>query len=142
MKKLLEFLRERLEGWLHDRYGMDELCLLILGVAAVTFLVSQLLRQTAGFAVILLLAIFLTAWAVFRCFSRNISSRNKERDAYMRVKEEICYQISLRRNTREIRKSFRYFRCKACKTKYRVPKGKGKIQITCPNCKRKTIRRT
>ena len=36
----------------------------------------------------------------------------------------------------------RYFRCPNCKQKVRVPKGKGTIEIRCPKCNTKFIKRT
>lgn len=142
MKKLLKYLNDRLEGWLHNRYGLDELSLLVLGAATVTFMLAQMLRKTRSYAVLLIIAVIMAIWAVYRCFSHNISGRSKEEAVYMKVRDEVCFQVSMRKKTWEIRKSYRYFRCKECKCRYRVPKRKGKIQITCPNCKKKTIRRT
>ena len=36
----------------------------------------------------------------------------------------------------------RYFDCPKCRQLVRVPRGKGKIAITCPRCKEKFIRKT
>ena len=36
----------------------------------------------------------------------------------------------------------RHFRCPKCHQKVRVPRGKGKIQITCPKCGEKFIKKT
>ena len=40
------------------------------------------------------------------------------------------------------RKTHRYYKCQICKHWLRVPKGKGKIEITCPVCKYKIKRKT
>ena len=42
----------------------------------------------------------------------------------------------------EMRKEYRIFRCKGCGRNIRVPRGKGKLEITCPLCGRKVIHRT
>ena len=39
-------------------------------------------------------------------------------------------------------KAYRIFKCKGCGRRIRVPKGKGKVEITCPLCEKKIIRRT
>ena len=36
----------------------------------------------------------------------------------------------------------RYFDCPKCHQLVRVPRGKGKISITCPRCREKFIRKT
>ena len=40
------------------------------------------------------------------------------------------------------RKTHRYFKCPNCKTMVRVPKGKGKIVITCTRCHHEIVKRT
>lgn len=142
MKKLISYLKTRLERYLQDRYGIDELSILLLYATAVLSFGTVLLRKTAVYGVMVLLTAIPAIWAAFRCLSHNISSRRSENDTYLKVRDEIVYQVSLRKKTREIKKSYKYFTCKACKCRYRVPRGQGKIQITCPHCKEKTIKRT
>lgn len=142
MKKLIENLKIWLENWQQSRYGMDEFSNLLLCVSAAIVSGSILLRKFTVYPLIILLAAAPGIWAIARCLSRNISGRRQENNSYLKFKDEIAYQISLRKKTREIRRSYRYFTCKDCKCRYRVPRGRGKIQITCPNCGKKTIRRT
>lgn len=40
------------------------------------------------------------------------------------------------------RKTHRFFKCPECGVTVRVPKGKGKIKITCPKCKNAFVRNT
>ena len=142
MKKLIENLKIWLENWQQSRYGMDEFSNLLLCVSAALVSGSILLRKFTVYPLIILLAAAPGIWAIARCLSRNISGRRQENNSYLKFKDEIAYQISLRKKTREIRRSYRYFTCKDCKCRYRVPRGRKKIQITCPNCGKKTIRRT
>ena len=142
MKKLIENLKIWLENWQQSRYGMDEFSNLLLCVSAALVSGSILLRKFTVYPLIILLAAAPGIWAIARCLSRNISGRRQENNSYLKFKDEIAYQISLRKKTREIQRSYRYFTCKDCKCRYRVPRGRGKIQITCPNCGKKTIRRT
>ena len=39
-------------------------------------------------------------------------------------------------------KTHRYFKCPGCGQTVRVPRGRGKIQITCPKCRREFIKKT
>ena len=40
------------------------------------------------------------------------------------------------------RKTHRYFRCPQCRATVRVPRGKGKIRITCPKCKHQFVKKS
>ena len=39
-------------------------------------------------------------------------------------------------------KTHKYYKCPTCKQVVRVPKGRGKIEISCPKCHTKFIKRT
>ena len=74
----------------------------------------------------------LFAWALiiymyFRTFSKNIVKRRKENDWYER---KINYIKTRARQA----KQYRFFTCPNCKTHLRVPRGVGKITITCKKC--------
>ena len=43
---------------------------------------------------------------------------------------------------KEQKKIYKFYTCSTCGQKVRVPKGKGKIEITCPKCKNTFIKRT
>ena len=46
------------------------------------------------------------------------------------------------RPSREERKKYKVFICPTCKQKLRVPRGKGKISISCPKCGTSFIKKT
>ena len=79
---------------------------------------------------------------ILRMFSKNTAARYKENVAYLKVKNRIVsYFTGIRRRIRES-KTHRFYKCPACKTTARVPKGKGKIRITCPKCGNTFIRKS
>ena len=41
-----------------------------------------------------------------------------------------------------LRKTYRYFSCPHCRQQVRVPKGRGKISITCPKCGTQFIKKS
>ncbi|MCD7981014.1 MAG: zinc-ribbon domain-containing protein [Clostridiales bacterium] len=47
-----------------------------------------------------------------------------------------------RRAQREQRKIYKFYMCPHCSQKVRVPKGKGRIEITCPKCRTTFIKTT
>ncbi len=119
-----------LQRFMAGRYGTDKLntALLILGL--VLCVVSMFLP--AGLAVVIAttLAYVCSVLVIFRSFSRNTYKRYQENRRYLALLERI--------KDRE----HRYFACPKCKQSVRVPKGKGKIAITCPKCREKFIKKT
>ena len=113
------------------RYGTDKLNMAMLGVGLILSLVTMFIRRPWWLNLSLtLLAYAIMFWCIFRCLSRNTYKRYQENRKYLRFLERI--------RDRE----HRYYNCPRCRQPVRVPKGKGKIAITCPRCKEKFIKKT
>ncbi len=138
MRNFFEKLNYKLQVWMQDRYGLDELSKKMVIVSVVCFLLSAFTRQT----IIQCFGIITLIWVYFRCFSKNISARYNELNAYYNVQKKFRNKIDLRKRIWHDRKTYRYFKCKNCKAVLRVPKGKGKIEITCNVCKHKMKKKT
>lgn len=69
--------------------------------------------------------------AIWRIFSRDTARRYEENERFRQFFSRI-----------KGRKQFCYFKCPACKTRVRVPRGKGKIRITCPSCREAFVKKT
>lgn len=81
-------------------------------------------------------------YAVFRTVSFRKDARKAENDRFERMIEPVCEGILRRRETMEQKKVFRFYHCPECNQILRVPKGKGRVEITCPNCDHKFVRKT
>ena len=115
-------LRRFMEG----RYGSDKLNNTILG-AALLISILGLFIQTP---LLNLIAYVLMFWAIFRTLSRNTYKRYQENRKFL--------QFFDRMRDRE----HKYFDCPKCRQMVRVPRGKGKISITCPRCREKFVRKS
>lgn len=122
---------------MYGRYGSDQLNMALLVTAIVLALINSILSAfIAGMAMsvvslVLTLATYaLLGYELFRCFSRNIYKRRRENQKF----------LTLWNRLRD--RSHRYFRCPQCKQLVRVPKNRGKINIRCPKCGEKFIRKT
>lgn len=111
-------LGEKFRRFMYGRYGNDQLgmSLLLLGVA-LALLGSFTKLYWLGF-----LAYIPLALAIFRMYSRNIAKRRAENQRFLRLFSPIRDR------------QHRYYACPRCRQKVRVPRGKGKIRITCPKC--------
>lgn len=123
----------RLRQFLAGRYGMDALSTLLLFFSALIFLVLRFTPwpwlALAGYAPLIIVLI--------RGFSRNFDARRRENAVLLRILQRFR---SGRQQMQD--KEHRYYNCPACGTTLRVPKGKGKIRITCNVCAREFVRDT
>ncbi|MDF2698462.1 MAG: hypothetical protein K0Q49_18 [Haloplasmataceae bacterium] len=123
--------------FMNGRYGGDQLSLLLLIISVVISLIASI----TDIPYLGLLSFIPLIIAMNRMLSRNISKRQKENYKLVRLYYPIKNKMS-KRKARLKDKENRYFKCSICKTILRVPKGKGKITVTCPKCKNKLIKKT
>jgi hypothetical protein len=128
-------MKEKLQRFLSGRYGFDQLFRFLLMTAVVCTLLSVLLRNAPVLGSFFNAAsVVLLLWATFRVFSRNIEKRYLENLHYMQHVASVIKRFLVRREMHRQRKEYKFFVCPSCKTNLRVPKGKGKINITCCKC--------
>lgn len=119
-----------MQRFMCGRYGNDKLNTACLTASLVILLIAMLIPVPAVHLVLTLMAYVLLFWALFRCFSRNQYKRYQENRKYLLMLDRVKD------------KQNRYFRCPECHQVVRVPRGKGKISITCPKCRVKFIKKT
>lgn len=123
-----------LSRFMYGRNGADPLGLTMIWVAIALDVVNMFVKNTAADAVLSVLAAVLTVLALFRMFSRNLYKRREENRKFM---EKVWFPVRQGFRTAKTKsqdKEHKYFTCAACRTVCRVPRGKGKIVITCPKC--------
>ena len=119
-----------LQNFMAGRYGTDKLNMLILSVGLAVSLLSVFVQYAPVNLLLVVLSYGLMIWAIFSTLSRNTYRRYQENRRFL----QIVGRVKDRNN--------RYFDCPKCRQMVRVPRGKGKISITCPRCHEKFIRKT
>lgn len=117
-------------NFMMGRYGPDHLGTFTLIVGVVLNLIGAIF----GLWVISILAYILFVITVFRLFSRNIVKRRAENDKFLKYWWPVRTKIANFWKELKSLREYKYFRCPACKNKLRVPRGKGKLKVTCPKC--------
>ena len=112
------------------RYGTDKLNMTILGIGVAVCLVSMFIPVPLVNLVLTVISYGLLIWALFRSFSRNTYKRYQENRRFLQFFDRL--------KDRE----HKYFNCPRCRQPVRVPRGKGKIAITCPKCKERFVRKS
>ena len=122
--------------------GMLFLLLTILWVVAsiaLTVCGGILVDETGNtilliFGILNLLAEVVIIYALFRMFSRNTYKRREENNKFLRKVNPFLKWFRLQQTMRKD-KAHRYFKCPNCSQYLRVPRGKGKITVTCRSCR-------
>ena len=124
------------------RYGTDRLNR-ALSILTLAFLILSVILGRRGIGRIFwLLALASLAWSTIRTFSRNISKRQRENAAYLRFAGRWGGELRGAKTRWQQRKDYKFFRCPSCKTWLRVPRGKGRLNITCRQCGERFTRDT
>ena len=130
MKEFFRKLKAGFQYFMTGRYGTDKLNMALLGVGLVLCVATMINPIPLVDLVLTVVSYGLMIWVIFRMLSRNTYKRYQENRKYLRFLERLKD------------KEHRYFDCPRCRQPVRVPKGKGKIAITCPKCKEKFIKKT
>lgn len=155
-------MRNRFQDFMYGRYGNDQLNQFLSIIALILIVLNLFIKIPLLF----LAAVILLVWMYIRMFSRNTSRRYAENERFLNFTSRFgrsggsgrrrygqsSYNQSnpydrqqaadFRKARREQKKIYRFFLCPHCSQKVRVPKGKGKIEITCPKCRTSFIKRT
>lgn len=112
------------------RNGNDQLGLAMLFVA----LIFNIIFRFAKIGIFSLIASVLLILVIYRMFSRDLPKRQAENRRFVSLWSDTKHNFTAWRTRQKQSKEFKFFACPACKNMLRVPRGKGKIQITCPKC--------
>lgn len=122
-------IRNFLAKLMYGRYGGDQLNTFLL----VLFWVFYILAFVLNVGLVSTLGMFCLILAALRTFSRKIDRRRSENEKFLKLIRPVRQWFKLTR-TRVKDKDHCYFKCPNCKQNLRVPKGKGRITVTCRSC--------
>lgn len=131
MSRILANLQSSLANFMIGRNGPDAFARTALWVGVVLTLFEML----TGFGIFSLLGLICLAYAMFRCFSRDIPKRACENARFVSLtaKPRAAWR---RFNTRwDQRKTTKFLKCPQCGQSLSVPKGKGALRVACPKCR-------
>lgn len=129
-RQFLNNLSASVRRFMTGRYGTDQLSMTMLGVSLVLCLIGAFVQVPAINLLLTAASYCLMFWAIFRSLSRNTYKRYQENRKFMKFFEQLKDR------------NHRYYDCPNCRQPVRVPRGKGKIAITCPRCRERFVRKT
>ena len=130
IRQFLQQLSFRLRNFMVGRYGTDKLNMAILCAGLAAGLISGFVDSVKLNLLLTAVSYGLMIWALYRSFSRQTYKRYQENRKFLQFFDRL--------KDRE----HRYYDCPKCRQVVRVPRGKGKIAITCPKCKERFVKKT
>ena len=138
---MLDNLREKFARFMVGRYGADQLSRFTLIASLVLIILSMFFGGVPVLgSLINMLGLFGVVITYYRMFSRNIQKRYEENQKYLEYSRKVRERIGREKYLMEQRKTNHIYSCPGCGQKIRVPKGKGRIEISCPKCHTKFIK--
>lgn len=134
--------RQKIFEFMQGRYGVDSLSNFLIWTGVILALLAMLLP----YRILVIVSWVMIIYAYIRILSKNINKRYAQnqkfldktwgiRNTFAKIKYRIKYG-------KQNGSPYRIYRCRKCGQKIRIPKGKGKIMITCPKCKNQFKKRS
>lgn len=124
-------MKRRFMDFMAGRYGADQLSRFMLGAVVVCLIVNLFTR----WELLYLVSLVILGFCYFRMFSKNYVKRSAENQRYLDATRNARGWFAKRRNRIAQSKDYHIYKCPSCGQKIRIPRGKGRICITCPKCR-------
>lgn len=136
-------MRERFQRFMIGRYGVDSLGKFLTGFLFFLIILSFFRFENPVVLMVINVALFATViYSYFRMFSRNYAKRSMENQRYLNMTRGIRNWFEKTKRRANARRNYKYFSCPKCGKKVRVPRGHGKIMVTCPECRTEFIKKS
>lgn len=130
-------MREKMARFMQGRYGNDEFNRFLMILSMVLLVLSLFGANSLYF-----IALIIMVYAYFRMFSRQIYKRAGENQKYLQYEWKVKGWIRKKKNELKQLKTHHIYKCPNCKQKIRVPRGRGRIAITCRKCGHEFIKKS
>ncbi len=132
--------RDSINRFMYGRYGADNLYNALFAVELILLIIGSVLNVLGHVEPVLaiisivlyIMALGLVIWSMLRFFSRNITARRQENEAWLRFKRRFrkAPKPQLPADTAD-----HIFRaCPHCRSTLRLPRLPGKHEVKCPRC--------
>ncbi len=133
-------MKNKFMQFMQGRYGNDALNIFLVICGCVSTLLLTLFIPGKFYYLRSIGTIFYI-FAVLRMLSKNITARRNE-NAKFTEKAKPWINFIYKKAKQKKDTAHKYYDCPQCRRTLRVPKGRGKIEISCPHCGKKFKKRT
>lgn len=141
MKNFFGSLALKFRQFMIGRYGIDRVWTVLMIAYIIDIIAANILFRLSKISYYAMSALgaFIIIFALYRVFSKNIEARRNEYNNWMKAEWKIKSFFRLGKERFAQRKTHKFVKCKKCKKVLRLPKHKGKINVTCPHCSNEFI---
>lgn len=141
MKKFFTDLSYKFQRFMVGRYGIDRLWRALLLFYIIAVIITNIVYRYSkiAYGAFWVMSTAILIFALFRVFSKNIEARRSENNTWLRFTGKIKQSFNFQKSKWQQRNTHKFVKCKKCKKTLRLPKHKGKINVTCPHCKNQFI---
>lgn len=131
-------MREKMMNFMRGRYGMDSFSNFLMWTACFIIFINMFIRSY----LLNLAGLIIFIYAYVRIFSRNYVKRSAQNTWFLARTAGIRKMFTKERAKMRTRRTHHIYSCPSCKQKIRIPKGKGRVEITCPKCGNVFVKRS
>ena len=128
---MLRNLKQSIYRFMQGRYGLDSLGYFLLWTGMILIFINFFV----GSSILKVLALVLLIYTYVRFLSKKYEKRNRENDWFLSHIQGLRDRQRRFLAHARIRKTHHIYSCPGCGQKIKIPRGKGKVVITCPKCR-------
>lgn len=129
-------MKQKIQNFFVGRNGFDDLSRFLMYFALAVIVLSGIVSIFSNFlgSVLWALGLALIVYGYWRALSKNVYKRADENSRFLTAKYARKSKFAGSRERFSQRKEYKFFTCPSCHVKLRVPRGKGKLILTCKKC--------
>ena len=121
--------KQRLYQFMYGRNGVDQYARFLMYGGLLVYILGAFV-----WGLLRIIGLAMLIYAYFRVFSKKLDRRRAENAKFIQRKYKLTSAFKNWRDRRRQSKDYCFFRCPGCRAMLRVPRGKGKIMVTCRKC--------
>jgi membrane-bound ClpP family serine protease len=131
-------MKDKIYRFMRSRYGNDQLS------SALTWggLILMVIDAFAKIGIFYIVGLALFVYGYIRIFSKDYDKRAAQNRWFMEHTAGIRNFSKRMKKQKEAGKDYKVFVCSKCQQMIRVPRGKGKIEIRCPKCNNRFVKKS
>lgn len=137
-------LRFKIASFMQGRNGFDNMTGFLVLLWIFIKIIFYILKFISPVFIYIntLFSVFFCIFICYRILSKDLTKRQSENMKYLSYRAKVFKFFKVKSSRMKKRKTHHLYKCPKCGQILSVPKGKGKINITCPKCSTQFTKRS